>query len=322
MRKKICLVLSILLLCAVLFSCAAPQPAGVPTESGAPRQSAETDRPSDDGGEIPPPPAAGDVITPTDYSDADNWLSVSDAVHEVDVFYLYPTAWTRQEGEPYYCDIDNESMRQTAPYDLLAQASAYETAGNIFAPYYRQLDAAYLLTLPIEEQEQYVYGVPYTDVTAAFEYYLENYNEGRPFILAGHSQGSEMVKLLLTDYMKDHPDVYGRMVTAYVIGYSITQDDLDSNPHLKFAEGPDDTGVIISYNTEAPEIGGASPVALPGSVSINPISWTRTEEPASADQNLGSRFYDRETGEYEDVYGLADAAVNLRGEPSSALLWI
>jgi len=26
------------------------------------------------------------------------------------------------------------------------------------------------------------------------------------------------------------------------------------NQHLKFAEGPDDIGIIISYNTEAPDV--------------------------------------------------------------------
>lgn len=257
------------------------------------------------------PPQQGDLIEPSDYADEGNWLHVASQPDKpVDVFYLYPTAWTRQEGEPYVAAIDNRSMREGAPRNLVSQASAYEDAGNVFAPYYRQLDATYLLPLPQDEQKSYVYGVPYTDVVAAFDYYLEHFNDGRPFILAGHSQGSEMIKCLLIEYMQEHPDVYGRMVAAYVVGYSVTQQDLDDNPHLKFAEGPDDTGVIVSYNTEAPEIGGASPVALPGSVAINPLSWTRTDEPAAASLNLGSRFYD-EAGGYEDVEGFADATVNL-----------
>ena len=54
--------------------------------------------------------------------------------------------------------------------------------------------------------------------------------------------------------MKDHPEVYSRMIAAYVIGNPVTQASLDNNPHLKFATGPDDTGVIISYNTEAPNV--------------------------------------------------------------------
>lgn len=257
------------------------------------------------------PPRQGDSIEPSDYADRGNWLSIAEQPEKpVDVFYLYPTAWTRQDGQPYVSAIDDASMRERAPFVFETQASAYEDAGNVFAPYYRQLDAGYLLSLPLEEQEPFAYGVPYTDVVAAFEYYLEHYNDGRPFILAGHSQGSDMVKCLLIDYMNDHPDVYERMVAAYVVGYSITQQELDEHHHLAFAEGPDDTGVIVSYNTEAPEIGGESPVALPDSVAINPLTWTRGDEPAPAEANLGSRFYD-EAGGYEDVVGFADATVDL-----------
>jgi hypothetical protein len=72
--------------------------------------------------------------------------------------------------------------------------------------------------------------------------------------------------------MKEHPEVYERMIAAYVIGYSITEDYLTQNPHLKFATGPDDIGVIISYNTEAPDVAaGVNPVVWPGALVINPI---------------------------------------------------
>lgn len=60
-------------------------------------------------------------------------------------------------------------------------------------------------------------------------------HEGRPFIIAGHSQGSAILRFVLKDYFKTHPDRYERMVAAYVIGYSITKDDLEANPHMKFA---------------------------------------------------------------------------------------
>lgn len=79
------------------------------------------------------------------------------------------------------------------------------------------------------------------------------------------------------------------MIAAYVIGYSVTNAYLAENPHLKFAEGPDDTGVIISYNTEAPDVvPGTNPVVLPGALAINPITWTRGETLAPASANLGS----------------------------------
>ena len=71
-------------------------------------------------------------------------------------------------------------------------------------------------------------GMPYDDMIAALDYYFDNYNEGRPFIIAGHSQGSALLKLALKNYFKDHSDYYERMVAAYLIGYSVTKDDLET----------------------------------------------------------------------------------------------
>ncbi len=179
-------------------------------------------------------------------------------------------------------------MLQRSQMAFAYQASAFAPTANLYAPYYRQADAAYTLTLPLAEQRKVVGGIPATDGLAAFDYYIKNYNQGRPFILAGHSQGSNILLYLLSDYMKQNPRVYARMIAAYVIGYSITPEYLAQNRHLKFAEGPDDTGVIVSYNTEAPQMVGKNPVVLPGAHVINPISWTRSEKLAPAEDNLGS----------------------------------
>jgi hypothetical protein len=112
--------------------------------------------------------------------------------------------------------------------------------------------------------------------------------------------------------MKANPEVYKRMVAAYVIGYPITQAFLDQNPFLKFAKGPNDTGVIISFNTEAPTIGGVNPVMLSAqhALVINPITWTRTEAPATAQQNLGSWLPDSSTGKFVKVMAYANAQID------------
>jgi len=94
--------------------------------------------------------------------------------------------------------------------------------------------------------------IPYKDVTAALDYYFENYNAGRPFIIASHSQGSAINRVILKNYFKDHCEYYERMIAAYSVGYSITKEDLENSPHLKFATGESDTGVVISWNTEGP----------------------------------------------------------------------
>ncbi len=226
----------------------------------------------------------------TDYSDTAHWMVIpAHTDKSVDVFYLYPTSYQKQsDSSPNICAIDDPIMVKYSQLAFARQATAFETVGNIYAPYYRQADAGYTLTLPQAEQDKVVGGIPTSDAAAAFAYYIEHYNDGRPFILAGHSQGSNVLLYILSGYLKDHPDVCERMVAAYVIGYSVTPEYLAANPHLTFATGPDDTGVIISYNTQAPEIGWKNPVVLPGALVINPITWTTGETPASEEQNLGS----------------------------------
>lgn len=251
----------------------------------------------------------------TDYSKPEHWLSLHySAVKDVDVFYIYPTAWQydpkvpNEKNTPHVCRIDNPSMLVGSKEAFESQATAFEAVGNIYAPYYRQVDAGYALSLEIETRDELLRGIPRTDVFTAFDFFMKHYNRGRPYILVSHSQGSIVMNFLLSEYMKTHPEVYSRMIAAYSIGYSITKDFLAKNPHLKFAEGPADTGVIISYNTEAPTIEGTSLLVLPGSIAINPITWTREEIPATVEQNLGSRI--GFNGTYIDKFKYADARVD------------
>ena len=104
------------------------------------------------------------------------------------------------------------------------------------------------------------------------------------------------------------------MVAAYPIGFSITKDDLEQYPYLKFATGESDTGVIISYNTEGPkniEENARNVVVLPGAMSINPLNWKLDETYASASENKGSLVQNKETGAREFVDLGVDAQINL-----------
>lgn len=253
------------------------------------------------------------ITTPvTDYSQPQHWLALPDIDKDIDIFYLYPTVWAKEDdADPNINEIDNESMLIGSHLALERQASAFATVGNIFAPYYRQADALYTLSLPtLPEREALIAGIPSRDAIAAFDYYMAHYNGGRPFILAGHSQGSNVLLNLLANYMSDHPTAYERMVAAYVIGYSVTETYLDENHHVSFATAADDTNVVISYNTQAADVGeGENPVALAGAVAINPISWTRDETLASKNEGLGS--YLPVEGEFSPVAQYADAQIDL-----------
>jgi hypothetical protein len=71
------------------------------------------------------------------------------------------------------------------------------------------------------------------------------------------------------------------MIAAYAIGVPLTKTYYSRNPHLKPAQCGLDTGVVISYNTEAVFVDGQNPMSSPNAVTINPISWKTTEEYAS-----------------------------------------
>jgi len=92
----------------------------------------------------------------TDYSQASHWLSLPATVYPVDVFYLYPTAWQPANNPdiPQICAIDDATMLIGAPEAFARQATAFETVGNIYAPYYRQDDNA------ATDREQVIAGIP------------------------------------------------------------------------------------------------------------------------------------------------------------------
>ena len=249
----------------------------------------------------------------TDYSRPEHWLSIPDSnTKDVDIFYLYPTAWYKEDdSEPNYCAIDNRIMLIGSQQAFDRQATAFETVGNIYAPYYRQALANYTLSLPEDERWKAIEKIPARDVKAAFDYYIKNFNNGRPFILVGHSQGAMTTVFLLKDYMADNPDVYQRMICAYVIGYPVTSEFIAANSHLKFAQGADDVGVIISFNTQSPTIAPGENIITKDTVGlvINPINWKRDETLATVEENLGS--YMPDNGNYAIVQELADARIDL-----------
>lgn len=254
----------------------------------------------------------GEKTKVVDYSDKNNWMRQPKATKAVDVFYVYPTEYVDEsENAPVFAAIDEPAMRIPAEGAYDKSATAFENCANVFAPYYRQCNMKYLGSMSPTERNAALNSIPKADVLAAVDYYFKNLNGGRPFILAGHSQGSIMQSFVLAEYMKAHPEYLKRMIAAYVIGYSITEDYLKANPHLKFATGESDTGVIISYNTEGAG-NGSNVVVLPGAISINPLNWKLDETYASTDENLGGYILNEETGEREFVPHVADAKIDLK----------
>lgn len=245
-----------------------------------------------------------------DYSNANNWLSMPKSNYPVDIFYIYPTTCSAKDfSKSKNCDINDKGMRFHAKRVFKLQAEAFDTVGNIYAPYYTQLDARAFIGLDYKQIQNLIKSnkQEMTDIYNSLDYYFKNLNNGKPFILVSHSQGSCVMLFVLSDYMKKHPEHYKNMVAAYVIGYSVTKEYLKENPHLKFAKKSNDTGVIVSYNTQSPNKRGENFSYTKNQLTINPINWKRNGKYASKNQNLGSLD---ETTLKITTTGIADAKVD------------
>lgn len=226
-----------------------------------------------------------------DYSRRERWLALPETPSAaVDTIYLYPSSCSDPDVG-VICEIDDPSMVAMARLNYGQQATAFEPCTNVFAPYWRQVNGAKIPLMTFEEVDAAEWSEPRTDVFAALDYYFEHLNGGRPFFLAGHSQGSRLCYMVLSEYMQEHPDHYANMIAAYCIGDSLTRQYLSKNPHLRAAQAADDLGVIVSWNTEGPaNKGRKSLVVTPGAIAINPLNWRTDETPAGAELNLGSFF--------------------------------
>ena len=136
-----------------------------------------------------------------------------------------------------------------------------------------------------ERKDEYM-KVGTNDVLAAFKYYLSNLNNGRPFILASHSQGSNVLENIILN----NPDLIdkSKLVAAYMPGWTFTDDDI-AEMGLKLCESPDQTGCLITWNTIGP--GGVSPTVKKGARCVNPLSWTSQTDEFPASMNIEAKIF-------------------------------
>lgn len=231
-------------------------------------------------------------MKPINYSTKSAWMFCprgDKIIHYADVFFLYPTVYIHPGKRRHNMNPYNIVYRFFAWCLTVWRAAVFKDSCNIFTPHYRQVGMEILDMTP-EEVQPYV-EIAYEDVKNAFYYYINNLNNGRPFVLAGHSQGSEQLLELLKREFKGGA-FSDKFVAAYLIGYSVTKDDLAQNPHLKIVQGELDTGGIITYNTSAEGLKLMKVVRRDGAVCVNPLNWVTTGEYAPPNTNLGSVLLD------------------------------
>lgn len=221
---------------------------------------------------------------PPDYAEARNWSAlpfrkdaadmypkeegwVSDSLKDVDVFYVYPTLYSK--GKTWNADISNNNLNNRIDkYPVKYQASVFNAVGRVYAPRYRQaIISSYFDTTGSGKK---ALDFAYEDIKRAFEYYLKYYNNGRPIIIASHSQGTTHSRRLLKDYF-DTPAMKAKLVCAYVVGYEIYKQDYAILTPCKNAT---ETNCYLTWSTFRDGFHHEGKLKFYGNVCINPISWS------------------------------------------------
>jgi hypothetical protein len=179
--------------------------------------------------------------------DPAEWLPEGFAATTADnaaIFYIHPTTYLDTDRWNAPLEPGGETEFRTRLF-VQSQASAFNGAGQVWAPRYRQ--AAYGAFLLKSEDAQKALDLAYGDVEAAFDEFVRQAGD-KPIILVGHSQGALHLERLLKEDIAGKP-IAKRVVAAYVVGWPIsTTTDLAA---LGFpaCRAPDQTGCILSWMT-------------------------------------------------------------------------
>ncbi|MBA4851711.1 DUF3089 domain-containing protein [Emticicia sp. BO119] len=204
----------------------------------------------------------------------------------VDVFFLHPTIYTYAPKNQYLwnADVHDEELNTMVDNStILNQATAFNGSGRVYAPRYRQAHYYSFLTKNADDKKQAL-DLAYTDVKSAFEYYLQHWNQGRPIIIASHSQGTVLAKRLLKEFFDGKP-LQKQLVEAYLIGIATAPDTFDK---IKPSQSAEETGGFVSWNTFARDfIPPYYNDGLDKAICTNPLSWKLNEDFVSKKENRG-----------------------------------
>jgi hypothetical protein len=214
-----------------------------------------------------------------------------------DCFYVYPTVELTHNG-----NMTNFSDIKNILDPLLAQAARFNQICEVYAPLYRQVafvpgggsssadagaaeagaDAgaeagaeggASGADASSGDAGGSVLGGPANalaqqDVRDAFSYYMAHFNNGRKFVIMGHSQGTLMLMSMMQKDVDPMPKVRSQMISALLIGGGTTvapgQTTNGTFKNIPTCAQPGDTGCVIAYSsyedTTPPGANGVTPL--------------------------------------------------------------
>ena len=169
-----------------------------------------------------------------------------------DCFYVYPTCSLDSAG-------NSDLIAGEEPAIAHIQAARFQSMCRVFAPIYRQVTLEGLFIRQNAADESKAYG----DVEAAFDHYMENYNEGRGVVLIGHSQGTRVLTRLVQERFDAAPALRSQLISAYLIGLTVEVPEGElvggSFQHIPLCSSADQSGCVVTYATyralEPPQVG-------------------------------------------------------------------
>jgi hypothetical protein len=229
-----------------------------------------------------------------------------------DVFFLHPTTYVMDmQNAKSNADLTDSALNNaTDQRTILFQSSVFNNCCRIFAPRYRQAHLKNYM-MPKSEASKAAFDLAYEDLKNAFQYYLDHYNNGRPIIIASHSQGAMHAVRLLQDFFDGKP-LQKQLVCAYIVGWQIKPDDFKNIP---VGETPDATGCFVGWRSyKKGEMDFIVKNERGGSVCVNPISWMTTTDETKPEQHKGAVGKDMS----KIVRGVITASI----EPEHKILWV
>ncbi|HEY2721883.1 MAG TPA: DUF3089 domain-containing protein [Chitinophagaceae bacterium] len=248
-----------------------------------------------------------------DYSDSiPSFLNNEIRDTSVDVFFLHPTTYTKDfQHSDMNADVDDSTLNhQTDITTILYQATVFNGSCRIFAPRYRQAHLKAYFQVE-SDQSKKAFDLAYEDLKTAFQYYLDHWNNGRPIIIAAHSQGSMHAVRLLQDFFDGKP-LQKKLVCAYIVGWHITKDDFKNLP---FGNTPTTTGCVVGWRTFKK---GSEDFLIKrengNSLCVNPISWTTDNNWTPKEMHKGA------VG--KDFNKLISKRISVAIAPDINILWV
>lgn len=164
---------------------------------------------------------------------------------DADVFFVHATTYT--SGWSVNGSLDRQSLRRKTEVSLLNDATVFFGIASIYAPSYRQVKLKQFLRSK-NGKHLPAFETAYLDVKTAFETYLEQWNHGRPIILAGHGQGSLIAQRLLFDFFGSKSNL--KLVVAILPGYPIPTELFQTSlVGLNYCDSATQTGCVMGWET-------------------------------------------------------------------------